>query len=172
MNTSINAAGLALIKKFESLHDGDLATIGLQPKMCPAGIWTIGWGRALTNAQGDFLRGPKGRSEAYAKYGSISEDQAEQSLKEDTAKFAEGVSNLLEVGVTSNQFSALVSLAYNIGLGALSRSTVLKRLNAGDVTGAAAAFLLWNKSGGKVLRGLTLRREAERQLFLTPDEGN
>lgn len=167
MITLINTEGLALIKQFESLHDGDLTVVGLQPKLCPAGIWTVGFGRALTDQRGSFLRGQAGRDEAYAQYSNLSMEQAEQFLMEDTSKFSKGVADLLKVEVSSNEFSALVSLAYNIGLGAFKKSTVLRRLNAGDKGGAADAFLMWNKSNGKTLRGLVRRREAERKLFLT-----
>jgi lysozyme len=63
-----------------------------------------------------------------------------------------------------------VSLAYNIGPGAFARSTALRRFNEGDIQGAADAMLMWNKAGGKVLRGLQRRRDAERRLFLSPVE--
>ncbi len=72
---------------------------------------------------------------------------------------------MLKVSVTQNQYDALVSLAYNIGTRALSTSTLMKKLNAGDVKGAADAFLSWNRSGGKVMAGLTNRRKAEREVF-------
>lgn len=85
----------------------------------------------------------------------------------DLAKFEAGVEDLVKVAVSVNQFSALVSFAYNIGLNALSGSTLLKKLNAGDIIGAADQFLRWNKAGGKELKGLTDRRHAERDLFLT-----
>ncbi|KQD16250.1 lysozyme [Acinetobacter baumannii] len=68
--------------------------------------------------------------------------------------------------LTQNQFDALVSLAYNIGSGAFKGSTLLKLLNKGDYKGAADQFLVWNKAGGKVMKGLVRRREAERALFL------
>lgn len=167
MSRKINQAGIDIIKRFESLHDGDLSTIGLQPKMCPAGIWTVGYGRALTNHNGAFLRGEQGKKAAYNLYGNLTVEDAEEMLREDLDLFSEGVSRLLKVDVTDNQFSALVSLAYNIGLGNLRNSTVIKRLNAGDTQGAAEAILWWNKASGKVLRGLQARREAEKLLFLT-----
>ena len=72
---------------------------------------------------------------------------------------------MLECSVTQNQFDALVSFAYNLGAGALRNSTLLKRLHAGDVKGAADEFPKWNKAAGKVLEGLTRRRMMERQLF-------
>lgn len=167
MSRKINQSGIDIIKRFESLHDGDLSVIGLQPKMCPAGIWTVGYGRALTDHNGNFLKGESGRKAAYNLYGSLSVSEAEDMLKEDLDTFSKGVDKLVKVDINDNQFSALVSLAYNIGLGNLRNSTVIKRLNAGDTQGAAEAILWWNKASGKVLRGLQARREAEKELFLT-----
>ncbi|MEG5623927.1 lysozyme, partial [Enterobacter hormaechei] len=77
------------------------------------------------------------------------------------------VSRLVKVGLTQGQFDALVSFTYNLGARSLSTSTLLRKLNAGDYAGAADEFLRWNKAGGKVLNGLTRRREAERALFLS-----
>ncbi|EDH9820259.1 TPA_asm: lysozyme, partial [Salmonella enterica subsp. enterica serovar Typhimurium] len=77
------------------------------------------------------------------------------------------VSRLVKVKLTQGQFDALVSFAYNLGARTLSSSTLLRKLNSGDYAGAADEFLRWNKAGGKVLNGLTRRREAERALFLS-----
>ena len=92
----------------------------------------------------------------------ITQAQAEAYLREDLRAF-----KVLECSVTQNQFDALVSFAYNLGAGALRNSTLLKRLHAGDVKGAADEFPKWNKAAGKVLEGLTRRRMMERQLFLS-----
>jgi lysozyme len=81
-------------------------------------------------------------------------------------KFEEAVEKAVSVKVTENQFSAMVSLCYNIGPGAFAKSSVVKHTNAGDTAKAASSFLLWNKAGGKELPGLTRRREAEKKLFL------
>lgn len=162
----VNKATLDLIKHFESLHDGDLSAVGLQPKLCPAGIWTCGWGRALRNRKGEFLRGEKDRSLAYAMYPSMTDALAEQFLLEDTGFIAEDVSRLLTKPYTDNVLGAMTSLAYNIGTRAFSTSSVLKFYNSGDITRSADSFKLWNKSNGKVLKGLVLRREAEKNLFL------
>ena len=156
-----------LIKEFESLHDGDLSKIGLQPKLCPSGVATVGWGHALLNDSGEFLRGKEGLKEAYHLYGSLSEKDAEALLAQDLAEFAIGVNKLVEVYLTDKQFGACVSLAYNIGLPAFKNSTVLRKVNSGDFKEAADAFLLWNKANGKVLAGLVRRRKAERLLFLS-----
>ena len=71
-------------------------------------------------------------------------------------------------GLNYNQYAALVSFAYNLGVGALQGSTLRKMVLAGDLAGAAEEFLKWNKAGGKVLNGLTKRRQREKDLFLTP----
>lgn len=100
----------------------------------------------------------------------ITQDDAERYLQLAVQKFAAQVEAMIRVPVSENQFGAIVSLAYNIGVGALSRSTVLKRLNAGDYAGAADAILMWDMAGGKVMNGLQRRRKAERALFLTGAE--
>ena len=82
------------------------------------------------------------------------------------AEFGDGISAALRVGVTQSQFDALVCWAFNVGVSAAQQSTLMHRLNAGTMQGAADQFLRWNRAGGQVLRGLTLRREAERALFL------
>jgi lysozyme len=162
----INKAGIALIKEFESLHDGSLALIGLQPKMCPAGIWTIGYGHALRDSTGHFLRGNSNKAEAYKQCNNLTELQAIVLLQEDLEEYCHLVKTLIKVPLNENQYAALVSFTYNVGYNSLRTSTLLRLLNAGDYAGAAKQFLMWNKSGGKVLRGLTRRREAERALFL------
>jgi len=76
------------------------------------------------------------------------------------------VLHLLKIAPKTNELGAMVSLAYNIGSGNFNKSTLLKRFNADDIPGAANQFLVWNKAGGKVLKGLTTRRKCERLLFL------
>lgn len=162
------AARKGIIMHFESLHDGDLTVIGLQPKMCPRGIWTIAFGRALMNANRTrFLMGDKDKAEAYKQYPALTVEEAEKMLDEDLEKFEAAVNKLVKKPLNQNQRGALVSFAYNVGTQALAESTLLALLNAGDYKNAANQFLRWNKAGGKVLKGLTLRREAERELFLT-----
>lgn len=133
-----------LIKSFEGLE--------LEAYLCPADIWTIGYGHTGNVKEGD----------------RITKAEAEALLDKDLRTFRNGVKRLVKVPLNENQFGALVSFSYNLGLGSLQNSTLLKMLNAGDYTGAADQFLRWNKSGGKVLTGLVRRREAERAVFLTP----
>lgn len=96
----------------------------------------------------------------------ITEAEATRKLVEGLTSYETGVLNCVDVDLQQCEFDALVSFAYNLGVHALETSTLLKRLNEGDYIGAADQFLRWNKAGGKVLAGLTRRREAERELFL------
>lgn len=157
---------IAIIKHYEGLHDGDLTTIGLQPKMCPAGVWTIGYGHALTNAQGRFLKGEEDKEEAYALGGSITQAQAEELLKADYNRFELSVRSMLMRPVEDYELGAMSSLAYNIGLGCFKTSSVLFYFKQKQKAVAAESFKLWVKSNGKVLNGLQKRRLSERHLFL------
>lgn len=98
----------------------------------------------------------------------ITKAQAESYLKADLQKFADKVAALIKVRLNKNQFGALVSFAYNIGLGAFERSTLLRLLNAGDYNSVPAQMRRWNKNDGKVMQGLVNRREDEIKLWLTP----
>jgi lysozyme len=161
----INSTGLELVKSFEGIPDGDPTTVKIDPYLDPVGIWTIGWGHAITLG-GQFLRGKENRKAARDLYpGGITLEQAEQLLRADLLDTCRDVAALVKVPVTDNQFAALVSFAFNCGCGNLAKSTLLKKLNQRDYTGAAAEFPRWNKSNGKVLAGLTRRREAEAELF-------
>ena len=146
----INQAAFALIKEFEGFR-------GTAYKDA-VGVLTIGYG---TTAMAGVGITPKAGM-------TITEAQASDYLLKGVEKFAAQIEAGIKVPVNENQFGAMVSLAYNIGPGAFLKSTLLKKLNAGDTPGASAQFLVWNKAGGKVLRGLTRRREAERALFDTP----
>lgn len=98
---------------------------------------------------------------------TIKQETADRLLKTGLVSYENDVLKMAKVKLTQGQFDALVSFAYNVGSRALSTSTLLKKLNDGDIKGAADEFLRWNKAGGKVLNGLTRRREAERALFLS-----
>ena len=118
---------------------------------CAAGVWTIGYGHTKGVKQGD----------------KCSEDQAQEWLLEDIADTQIRLAHYINVPVTQNEFIALVSLAFNVGVGALSRSKLLRKLNSGDREGAAEEFLDFDLANGKRLAGLTRRRKAEHDLFLT-----
>ena len=145
----ISARGLELIKEFEGFSSVSY--------LCPAKIWTLGFGNTF-HKDGTKVK----QSE------TITEDEA-NSLLEFIANrdFAQKIYPLIKVEVNQNQFDAMVSLAYNIGVGAFSKSTLLKKVNTNDFKGAGDEFLKWNKSGGKPLLGLTRRREREKELFLS-----
>lgn len=98
---------------------------------------------------------------------TIKQETADRLLKTGLVSYENDVLKMAKVKLTQGQFDALVSFAYNVGSRALSTSTLLRKLNDRDVKGAADEFLRWNKAGGKVLNGLTRRREAERALFLS-----
>jgi len=162
----INTRTLNLIKHFESLHDGDLSVIGLTPKLDPVGIWTEGWGHAMRSADGKgFLRGAKDKAAALKRAKVLTEEDADALLEKDLERFELSVKRLVDVPLHENQYGAVVSLVFNIGEGNFQSSTLLKMLNVSNFKGAALQFERWDKAGGAVLRGLTLRRKAERALF-------
>lgn len=146
MQTSEN--GIALIKELEGCK--------LTAYQDSVGVWTIGYGWTQP-VDGKPIRAGM----------TIKQETAERLLKTGLVSYESDVSRLVKVGLTQGQFDALVSFTYNLGSRSLSTSTLLRKLNAGDYAGAADEFLRWNKAGGKVLKGLTRRREAERALFLS-----
>ncbi len=126
---------------------------GYSPKAylpTPNDIQTIGFGSTKGVKAGD----------------TITPERALVRLLEDAGTFEQAVKRCAPVPMHPHEFSAFVSLTYNIGPGAFCRSTVAKRLNAGDYTGACDAILMWDKQAGKTLRGLTIRRKKERDQCL------
>lgn len=165
--------GIELIKSFEGIPDGDPSTVNLDPYLDPLDIWTIGWGHAVTSA-GVMLRGAANRAQAKALFpGGITLQQAEALLRGDLVSRTADVLRLAKVPLSDPQFGALMSFVFNCGAANFAGSTLLKRLNAGDIAAAADQFLVWNKgrkNGVLVeLPGLTRRRRAERALFLGED---
>lgn len=134
--------GIDLIKRFEGLR--------LTAYKCPAGIWTVGYGQTGPNIKQGT---------------TVTLEQAEQLLATALLQYETAVEKYAGKA-HQNQFDAMVSLCYNIGLGNFSKSSVARLHKAGQYTGAASAFLLWNKGGGIVLAGLVNRRKAERNLYL------
>ena len=96
---------------------------------------------------------------------TITQEQAEQMLLDELVEYENYINELVSVDLSQNQFDALVSWVYNLGPSNLRSSTLLKVLNSGDYNGVSAQIMRWNKAGGKVLEGLTRRREAEARLF-------
>lgn len=153
-NNRLTQLGLYLIKYFQGLR--------LKAYLCPANVWTIGYGHTKNVNQGMV----------------ISEIEAQRLLLQDLSFFINGVSKATKgVLLTDNQFSALVSLAFNIGMGAFNSSTLLSKLKLSQLHGASQQFKRWNKitkyNNGKAvlsqLRGLTIRRYAQQMLFTIQD---
>ena len=166
----LSKAGEDLMHKYEGFRS--------RPYLCPAHIWTIGYGHVLYQEQ---IRLPVVRVEGKAtpmirkEMPLKPEDnrvwtktEIDELFRTDVGTFERGVLRLVP-GVVGRQgsFDALVSISFNFGLGNLQRSTIRMRANRGDWNGAADAFRVWTKGGGKVLPGLVKRREAEIALFLS-----
>jgi lysozyme len=161
----INELGINIIKHFEGIHDGDLRVIGLQPKMCPSGVWTEGYGRAMRNDKGRFIKGAENKALAYSRITIHTEEQAEKALYEDCKIFESIVRGSIDIQLTPNQFSMLVSYTYNTG-----GSATLWRLINGKFPKSAIKDWIENHyitGGGKKLAGLVRRRKAEAVLFFT-----
>lgn len=143
----INAAGIKLVKDFEGFS--------AEAYQCPAGVWTIGWGRTEGVQEGDKTTMAK----------------EHKTLVDSLNRYAAHVEAKCSVLPNENELAAMTSLAYNIGRDGFAKSTVLKCYNRGDREAAARAFAMWNKAAGKVLPGLVRRRAAEAALFLDPVGG-
>lgn len=147
MSKTTSNVGLDLIASFEGTK--------LKAYDDGVGVWTIGIGTTV------YPNGVKVK-----KGDSCTLDQAKSYFAHDLRRFEAAVNNLVKVPLSQNQFDALVSLTYNIGQTAFSKSSLLKKLNAKDYQSAADQFPQWNRGGGKVMNGLVRRRAAERALFL------
>lgn len=141
-NLTYSEKGLALTKRFEGLR--------LEAYQDQRGIWTIGYGHTGPDVHAGLR---------------ITEAEAEVLLNNDLSEAIAGANRLVTVPVTQNQFDALVDFTFNVGCSALARSTLLARVNAGDIAAAANEFLHWDHAGGHVVPGLLRRRQAEMELF-------
>ena len=159
----INKEGIDLIKHFESLHDGDLKLIGLQPKMDPIGIWTEGYGRAMRDDKGNFIKGESNKSLAYSRVTIRTEEQALKALLEDLSSREHIVVQNIKVALNDNQFSSLVSYVYNTG----GSSSLYKLINTKSSEKNIREWFTTHyiTGGGVPLKGLILRRKAEADLF-------
>jgi lysozyme len=166
----LSRAGEDLMHRFEGFRS--------RPYLCPAHIWTIGYGHVLYQEQirlpvvrVEGKETPMIRKEMPLKPEDNrvwTKTEIDELFRTDVGTFERGVLRLVP-GVVGRQgsFDALVSISFNFGLGNLQRSTIRMRANRGDWDGAAEAFRVWTKGGGKVLPGLVKRREAEIALFLS-----
>jgi lysozyme len=146
MRYTTSEAGINFIKAFEGLRLRAYPDPG-----SGRAPWTIGYGTTKGVRLGMV----------------ITKAQAEEMFRRDLREIEQVVNDLIKVEITQTMFDALVSFAYNVGVGNLRRSTLLKNLNQGDIQGAADQLLRWNRARGRVLPGLTRRRVAERDLFLS-----
>ena len=140
-NMKTGTKGLDLIKFFEGLE--------LEAYRCAAGVWTIGYGHTK-----GVERGMK-----------IDANTANEMLSEELTEYENYINSYVTVELNQDQFDAMVSWVYNLGGGNLKASTLLQVLNAADYDGVPAQMMRWNKAGGRVLEGLTKRRQAEADLF-------
>jgi lysozyme len=150
MKTSSN--GLQLIRKYEGCKT--------TPYRCPAGLYTVGYGHVIGNG----LQLPDQFNRTFS-LGEIDE-----LLRTDLARFEQGVLRYCPVYLTQSQFDALVSFSFNLGLGVLQRSTLRQKILRKDGEGAAKEILRYDKVGGRPLKGLTRRRQAEYRLFTAPTD--
>jgi len=149
--------GINLIKHFEGLHDGDLKKIGLQPKKCPAGIWTSGYGHAMRDSDGKFLKG------AEMPQSTMTEKEAEMLLAKDLGVFEAIVMRKIKVPLKQNQFDALVSHTYNTG----GSGTLFQLINNKSHQSSIRNWWL-NKyivANNQILKGLVERRKLEFEMF-------
>ncbi|WP_044563374.1 lysozyme [Azospirillum sp. B4] len=149
MSRAVNAAGIALTEQSEGLE--------LTAYLCPAGRLTIGYGHTGPDVTPGL---------------TITQAQAMTLLAQDLATAGNGVTQVVTVPLNDNQYAALTDFVFNLGIGSLSQSTLLRLLNQGDYAGAADQFLVWDKAhvNGQLvpLPGLAARRQREQALFLTP----
>jgi lysozyme len=147
----ISEVGIQLIKMFEGCK--------LKPYLCPAKFWTVGYGHVIGN----------GATLAEADNRLFTKEEVDVLLRTDLARFERGVLRYCTVHLTQSQFDALVSWAYNLGLGTLQRSTMRQKILRQDGEAASKELLKYDKVGGRPLKGLTRRRQAEYRLFTQID---
>jgi lysozyme len=141
----ISQAGIDLIRRFEGCK--------LKPYLCPAGYWTVGYGHVIGNGK------TKPEKQLYT------QEEVNELLRTDLVRFEQGVLRYCPVHLTQFEFDSLVSFSFNLGLGVLQRSTLRRKILRQDKQAAARNILKYNKAGGRVLKGLTRRREAEYRMF-------
>ena len=144
----INERGIEMVKSFEG--------ISTKPYLCPANVWTVGYGATVSRTGGPIDPDME----------PISETEAEALLIRDLESSEGWVSRLIKTALTENQYSALVSFTFNVGAGALQRSTLRMKLNSEEFQGAADEFSKWRIAVGRIFAGLVRLRAAERTLFL------
>ena len=147
MTRQISPHGLAKLKQWEGLKTKAYKDSG--------GVWTIGYGHTATAGE------PKPRAGMV-----ITAAEAESILLKDLTQYEAAVESLVKVELNDNQFAALVSFAFNVGIGAFKNSTLLKKLNQGNFNAVPTELMKWTKAGGKKIQGLVNRRRAEGYLWM------
>ena len=147
ITTEAHRRAMQIIKEFEGCR--------LDAYQDVIGVWTIGWGTTHYPDGTAVRRGDR-----------ITQEYADELLAHDMKKFEDGISQHITSQLTTNQNAALISFAYNLGLGNLYHSTLLRKVNKGEYSSAAKEFERWVNAGGKKVKGLVRRRKAEQSLFL------
>lgn len=159
----MNENMIKLISRYESLHDGDLKQIGLQPKMDPIGIWTEGWGHAIVDKNGKFVKGLANKKLAYELSVISTLDDANKYLEIDVKPILLTINRKIKIALNDNQIAALVSFIYNTG----GSDTLFRMINAED----KGLYKWWTthyiSAQGVKLKGLVYRRKSEALLFTT-----
>lgn len=163
MKSSINC--IKLIEVFESLHDGDLKTIGLQPKMDPVGIWTEGFGHAIRDRFGNFVKGISNKKLAYDLSKIKTKDEADNQLLIDLESREHLVMQNIYVNLNQNQFDSLVSYVYNTGGSNTLYSLINKKSSDLDIRNWFENHYITGQGSNKPLPGLVKRRKAEADLY-------
>jgi len=157
----MNDNGIKLIQHYESLHDGDLTQVGLQPKMDPVEIWTEGWGHAMTDGKGNFIKGSVNKKMAYALSKVKTPEQATAIMLADLQPIMAIIQRKVTVTLNDDQLGALASFIYNTG----GSSTLYNLIN----TKSSQLFDWWCNhyitGSGIKLQGLVYRRQSEALLF-------
>ena len=174
----LSKAGEDLMHRFEGFRS--------KPYLCPAHIWTIGYGHVLYQEQIRLpMARPPGKTQADIPmirkemplkpedFRVWTKPEIDELFRADVASFERGVLRLApNLAGRQHSFDACVAFAFNVGTGNFQRSSIRQRILREDWEGAADAFMMWTKAGGQVLRGLVRRREAEKALFLLDDEAH
>jgi len=143
----LNEKGTVLLHHFEGLK--------LKAYKCPADVWTIGYGNTFYEDGGKVKQGD-----------TVTKERASELFNSVASSFAIQITGSIKASLNENQFSSLVSFAYNVGVANFNKSTLLKKINIDkNDPSIFAEFLRWDKAAGKVLAGLTLRRQAEAKLY-------
>jgi lysozyme len=145
---NLSAEGINLIKRFEGVRD--------RPYRCSAKLWTVGVGHLIGN----------GKSLPDSWNRTFTKEEINALLIRDLNRFERGIRMYIKVPLRQCEYDALCSFAFNLGLGTLQRSTLRQKINRGDKESAAKEILRYCRAGGKIIKGLQRRREAEYQMFL------